>query len=686
MWLANCATTISPPLTVAAARSIDSTVFQLSAVPGKKPPPVHFFQAYQSRTGWTFTSDKPTWIEAPNLRTDKGIPVRTLVKDLDRKLRVTLYETTLPPRSIQVEQISSSLAYLFKADPDSTLQNTELTQNRILIFKPPQDTLRHWGLLFRSDTTLLFINIESKDPLAPEQIGKLEDIHMDFHPKNAGESSDSCLSTFRGALENTLGLKAIEDSNWAIALNHFQSALHLDSTNAAYLVNCAAIFQLRKDNLGGIDLLSNHLALVASSSELAGIMGAMNEELGRYMEAKSWALKALEGDPKNTEWLINLSDALWGLGERVHSKNVLLRRYAEKPDFRLSVYLASTFLGLEEYENAREVLVGTHQDTTPSPKSVEYYLRALAGLKQYETALDFTRELGATFPATSNNFLFKGICEFNLKLYRLAAASAKSALDLDPTNREAQQLSTQISALMGNRSNLILRMPITPLKTRGTLTAAKRLLTEGENANLASQSPLTLLSQNIAYAWAPKSRWKKTRHQFFYIHDARKLIRLSELTYEINPGYSRFFVNLFRLYDSGLKVMEEEKVGDFYVTKSHNTTLHPENLLVHLPIKTRPGVQYLEIVSTEESQLPVSEFPYLRYDNAFPFPILECSYEIMHPPKHLLISTFGESKIDSLSDRLIIRMEEPVAGFEDDFRPSNDEFGTGFSADRKSVV
>ncbi|HKP97857.1 MAG TPA: hypothetical protein VJ385_19120 [Fibrobacteria bacterium] len=658
----------------------DSTLFPVPSSRSAQSGPSRFFQEYQSRTGWTFTAVNPSWIEVPPERTDKGYPVRTLVRHEDRKLRVSLFETCLPKGRPLDRQTTAALAYLFKADPDSASENAEPPQARIFLFKPPQDTLKHWGMLMRVDTMLLFVNVESKTPLSRDLLGRLPDIRLDFLPRKRGTEPDSCLRTFRGAIENTLGLKAVEDSGWLAALKHFQTALELDTANAAYLVNCAAMFQVRKETLAGLDFLSRHPRLLTTSGELAGIMGSMFEELGRYQEAKEWALKALELDPENTEWLINLSDALWGLGERVHSKNVLLRRYGEKPTFRLSVYLASTYLGLEEYENARQVLVQAHADTVPSPKSVEYYLRALTGLKDYEGALDYARGLGDGFPATSNNFLFKGLCEFNLKLYRLAGQSARSSLELDPGNREAQQLATQVAALVGNRSNQILRTPIAPLKTKGSLAAAKALLQQPENLKLAAQYPITLLTQDIVYSWAPKTRWKKTRHQFFHIRDAKKLFRLSELTYELNPGYSRFYVNTFRLYDGNGKVMEDEKVGEFYVTKSHNTTLHPENLLVHLPLKTRPGVQYLETVTTEEAQLPVPEFPYLRYDHAFPFPVLDCSFEILHPPRHLLVSAFGEARIDSLPDRLLIRMGEPTPPFEENFRPNNDEVGTGFSA------
>ena len=620
----------------------------------------------------------PVWLEIPGERSGLGIPVRTLVRGKDRKLRVSLYETVWPKEPAQEQELRAALAYLFKADPDSTEAGEAPVPFRI--FRPPADTLTHWGLLLRNDSSLLFANLESKTPLPAEDLGRLPDLRLDIATARPGAAPDSCRLSFRAAIENTLGLKAVEDSNWALGLKHFQAALELDSANPSYLVNCAAMYQVSRENLEGIAFLSRHPRLLAASSELAGTLGALYEDLGRYQDAKEWAMKALDRDPGNVEWLINFSDALWGLGERVHSKSVLLKMYSEKRSFRLSVYLAQTYLGLEEYENARQVLVQAHADSAPTDKSVEYYLRALAGLKDYEGALAYARELGAAFPRASNIYLLKGNCEFNLKLYRQAGQSAKTALELDPANRDAQQLATQVAALVGNRSNLILRTPIAPLKTKAGVAAARELLQKPDNRELAAQYPLTLAMQDVVYSWSPKTRWKKTRHQIFHIRDARKLIRLSELTYELNPGYSRFFVNTFRLYDANLKRIEDEKVSDFYVTKSHNTTLHPENLLVHLPIKARPGVQWLESITTEEAQLPSGEFPYLRYDHAFPFPVLRCDFEILHPPKHLLLSAYGEARVDSLPDRILVRMDEPTPAFEENYRPSNDEIGTGFSA------
>lgn len=667
----------------------DTTVYALSkAVEDRKEVP-RYFESFRSGTGWRFAAERPAWIEAPDERSDAGLPVKTLVRAEGRKMRVTFYETAVPKSagaegSAAEAKIAEALAYLFKADPQQGVVPSGPPEARLYIFKPPApaagaDTLRHFGIMVRADSALLFVNVESKDPLPADKLGLLPDIRMDFARDEAPAEPERARNSFRAALENTWGLRAVEDSSWQKAMKHFQAALALDSV-PPYLMNCAAMYQVQKEDQAGIDFLTRYPALLASSGDVAGTMGALYEELGHYGEARLWALKALELDPENIEWLINLSDALWGLGERVHSKNVLLRSYAEKPTFRLSVYLASTYLGLEEYENAKQVLQQAHRDTTPTPKSVEYYLRSLSGLKEYEAALDFARELGEKFPSTTNNELLKAICEFNLKLYRLAAQSVKTSLDLDPTNREAQQLATQIASLMGGRSNLILRNPITPLKTRITPVTAKALLRNPEAQKWVAQFSMALLDQDIVFTWMPKARWKKTRHQIFHIRDPRKLIRLSELTYELMPGYSRFYVNAFRLYDANLKLLEQENVGDFYVTKNHNTTLHPENLLVHLPVKQRAGAQFLEVVTTEEAQLPATEFPYLRYENSFPFPVLKAEFEIVGPPRQLLLSTFGEAKVDSLPDRLIVRMDEPSPPFEEKFSPSTDEFGTGFSA------
>ena len=72
----------------------DSTLFHIPG-PGAGAQP-RFFREYRSRTGWNFAAVNPEWVEVPAERTERGYPVRTLVRKEDRKLRISFFETTLP--------------------------------------------------------------------------------------------------------------------------------------------------------------------------------------------------------------------------------------------------------------------------------------------------------------------------------------------------------------------------------------------------------------------------------------------------------------------------------------------------------------------------------------------------------------------------------------------------------------
>src|SRR3954462_12445952 len=61
----------------------DSTVFHVPSPESSKNGPVRTFQEYQSGTGWDFTATGPSWLEVPAEKSEKGYPVRTLVRNED---------------------------------------------------------------------------------------------------------------------------------------------------------------------------------------------------------------------------------------------------------------------------------------------------------------------------------------------------------------------------------------------------------------------------------------------------------------------------------------------------------------------------------------------------------------------------------------------------------------------------
>jgi tetratricopeptide (TPR) repeat protein len=585
-----------------------------------------------------------------------------------------LFEAEFPRGEFQPEKIDDALAYLFKVDPaDSAAPPPGFGGFRV--FLPPGNA-PHCGLLRLSDTNMVYLHLEGMDS---GRVCNAPGLSTAPHAGWGSPGGETARRRFLAALMNTVGMAALEDSSYKEAKRRFQQAAALDSLAPEYVANQAALHALRRDPAGGVALLLRHPALLDSSGQLCGILGAFYEELNRYSEARDWALKAVAKDADNIEWLINLSDALWGLGERVQSKNVLLRPYSQKPGFRLAIYLAATHLGLEEYENALAVLERAHADSAPTAKSSAYILRAYLGLKRFEDGLDFIRERGDLFAATSENLFLKAACEFNLRLYRQAQESVRQSLRLNASDREAQELQNRLAALLGDKSNRFLRARIAPLRT-GLSAAQVRKRIEDSTWEAGVAAPIILVTQQVVHQWTPKGRWKQTRHLFFLVPDGRKLIRHSELTFDLNPSFERFHVNRLQVYDSAWKPVYTGKLEDTYVTKNHNTTLHPENLLVHVALKRRPGKMYVEALVTREAQVLSPEYPYVRFEHHGGYPVLHSRFDLLHPPKNLLISPFGQVAMDTLPDRIVLTMETPAYPSEGRFAPDPEEFGSGFSA------
>lgn len=637
------------------------------------PAHVEFLSTGSGRT----TLPEGEWAASVPQSENPGWPRAVALRLPERRNRIAVFETRFARGAYTPKELDLALAFLFKLDASPLAP--EQRERNLRLYLPPSSPKNHLGLAQISDTSLSFFHVKTSDTALNASLLAWADTCGLSEPGNQGNAISR--NTFLAAVENTLGLKATEDSAYTEAAGHFQGAMALDSLNPRYLANRAAMDQAMKRTPDGIQRILSRASLLQDSraGDLFGVLGGLYEELGDYEKAKQCAVKALEKDPDNREWLINLSDALWGLGDRVQSKNVLLRRYAEKPDFRLLIYLAGTYLGLEEYENARSVLKQAQSVGSPDAKSVEYTLRAHIGLKDFAAAQDYANDLEDSLPETAMIRFLIGVTAFNLKQYRDALRQVRAALRLEPAMREAQELSTQITTLLGGKSNHILRTPLAPLKTTLHLREAPRKLKDSTLRPIIQAYPLTLMEQNIVYSWAPNTAWQKTRHQLFFIPDGRRLLQFSELNYELNPTSIRFYVNRFRLYDSLMRPLDDGKLRDFYVTGNHTTDMHPENLLVHLPIKAKSGPHFLEVMTTEAAQVGSGEFPYVRFEQQAVFPMVSTRFEILHPPANLLVSPRGDCHLDSLPDRLVLTMTKPVLPLDRSFFSTPPEFSTGFS-------
>ncbi|MFC1584770.1 transglutaminase domain-containing protein [Fibrobacterota bacterium] len=634
-----------------------------------------FFSDYKNRVGFHLSSGSNDWLAIPNKRSPQGLPVLTLIRASDKKVRLRVFDAHIDAQLTGESELDSVLAYLYKIEPHAAPSSH--TPYRVQVFRSSLNSAHHWALRLQSDSNLIVLYFEYKNQPA-DSPGILPGLNWSVE-KGSGQNPPKRESEiFQSAIFNTLGLMEVQDSNYQKAMTYFEQAFRLDSGYIPHLINITAMHQALNKTPLGIQFLKSRPARVRSSSQLSGILGALYEEVLQYESARDWAQHALSLDPANDEWLINLSDALWQLGERVLSKNVLLGRYHKNPTFRLAVYLANTHLGLEEYHHAKRVLEKAHQTHQPSEKSVEYILMSLNGLKDHAGALNYLRNYSRHHKITAPMYVQKATAELNLKFYLPAEFSAKKALEINPSSPDAKNLLTRINTLMGGKTNLIITDPIAPLAMNTSQSSLQELADAYSKENTLSSS-IVLLKRAALFKWLPGKKWKKTTQLLYYLPGRETLINFSELTFELNPSYSAFFVNHYRILDEHFNITDTRNSKDYYVTKIHNSTVHPENLLIHIPIKQRGKALYIDLLVTEESRQISLEFPYLKYQAKSAFPYFQNSHTIIQPPPDLNIHTYGEARIDTLPNSIQIDFLPSTHTTEEKFSPAYEEYGSGFS-------
>ncbi len=656
-------TSLKPPLIAPEEKPAQIKLETLSKAP--------FFSHYDNNTGLRFKSESEIWKELPNKRTYQGLPVKTLYLKDNPKVSLRLFNIQFSTPLPDSASLETALGYLFKIRPATGVSLNGPFKKRD--YESTLPSSQHCASIFTSSQNIMILyldgGINNSDHC--KLPGIISEVVEDTQPTTVSYPDSACQS----AIQSALGLILFQDSSYSKAMEYFQTAYQLDQHYAPNLLNICAVYQINNEETSAIQFLNTRLDFVEKNSALAGILGSLYEAKFQYQKAELWSRKALILDPDNVEWLINLSDALWQLGERVQSKIVLLDKYARDPGFRITVYLANTYLGLEEYSNAWDILEQIHSRHTPSTKSMEYAMRSLNGLKHFSQSLVFFQNMSSPDSINAKILVQKSLAEFNLKLYRQAHKTIKQALELETSNDEANELEAQISSVLGKRTNFMLRKPITPLKSY----KASKWLQRGPELSGSSTVKFALLEKEVLFKWEPNKKWHKTIHMLFDHKGGQGAPEHRELTFELNAAYSRFYVNQYYIYNTRGRLIDSLSLNDYYITRNHNSTLHPENLLIHLPVPSRKDSTYLRITLSEESRQPVNEFPFIKYISRSIYPILHNNFEVIAPPAGLNIFTFGNVSVDTSSSAFVFNLPPDTFAFTERFSPSYDEYGSGFS-------
>lgn len=240
----------------------------------------------------------------------------------------------------------------------------------------------------RDEATLLqeLYQLLSNNQL-PEAIAKIESILTE-------ESS--------AAMDYTLGNLKFQAGQSAAAINAYKAAiLKFPSFLRAY-ANLGRIYVQEGRYEEALPMLTKALELGSVESDLFGLIGFINLNLGNYDSAISAYEMARMLNPSSKDWQVGLVQALLmseQFGKAVPSLRELLELYPDETRFYLN--LANAYLGLQDYTNTSGILEIVRRMGTASSGSLSLLADIYMNQQLYQLALPVYLEAfdrGENFP------------------------------------------------------------------------------------------------------------------------------------------------------------------------------------------------------------------------------------------------------------------------------------------------
>lgn len=606
----------------------------------------------------------------------KNIPLQPSLSfqyKLDTNLRMHVLNLPLEKESPLHSKpwVDSALTYLFK------VKATSISHDSGLIYKSPQSKFSriYLGEKHSNIQSLSIYEEPNRWVLFAREFREPQKNLPPFYPFTL--SIDPALNEVNSgqdnlaSLYNAVGLFQVQDSNYIQASHFFKKAHDLAPHQPLFLENLVAMQEAQGQVLLGIDLLEKNGSLTKSSARLSGILGNLYEQTRQYEKAYTWSLRAFELDSQQIEWLINISDALWQLDQKLASKNILLQNPQFKNSFRYQVYLAGTYLGLEDYAASLRSLELAHSMEPPTTLSSEYMLVTLNGLGRYQDALAFTFK----YPSgeKSDRWWFqKATAEFNLNRYTVAEKSLQKALKLSPYDGNIKTLLGKIQTILGVPSKVLLSNSISPVEKFEPPQLQSIINEELKKENQTQPQMLSMYSQ---LKLEEKKPWKKSTRIDFYVSSDSLFHRLPEWNIPINPNYSEISIHEITYLNENFKKISSENSKNSYLTLNHDPRIHPENLLVHIPFNPPKGTRLVSIFFTEKAKLEDQTIPYIEEGTYLRYTPMSHRLVIEGKRNQLNLVYKGNISVDSSDQRLQIDFKPGLAYGRMAYAPAYDEYG-----------
>ena len=488
--------------------------------------------------------------------------------------------------------------------------------------------------------------------------------------------NDKKQNKFNAAVMSQVGILRLLEDQPLVALSYFERANKMDPDEPLYLINCGFVYQMKELYGPGIAYFTSQMPLVRKNGKLLSILGEMYEVLFDYSHARECAEAALQFTPNNPEYVINLSDALWGLGQRHQSLVVVQRLFDTQPSSRLGVYLAKTYMGLDQYAEAVEILYGIRGRFGMSKDLGETLMDALVFLGRYEEARAISEE---TLLKDKNDYklwTMHGKILFYSHNYREAEKALTKALSLKPDNEDAKSYLSATKAFLGKADNRTLQKPITPVEER-TANLKSLLRPKAKQEAVDGDFPAVMHYRKEALKAEKNQPWVKSEEMLLEILDTRGAAIYREFTFDFLPGYDRIYLNALEVYDSNWNLKQKASLNGAYITYATEIGGKNESQMAHFPLSELAPGDFVYLQFSRTNLEAKGMIPYTDFMTGKDIPVGETSFRVYADTNAYTTEEYGPLERENIKGGREWKMELPVVIRKELYMPVYRDFGAG---------
>ena len=490
--------------------------------------------------------------------------------------------------------------------------------------------------------------------------------------KNFDKNGNAKINRFSARLVNQIGLLRLVEDKPIEALSYFERANTMDLSDTLYLMNCGFVYQLKNLYGPGIAHFESQMNLVEQSGKLLFILSAMHKSLYNFKKTKEYSELALKKMPHDEEAAINLSDALWGLGQRASSLEIAQTLYEKQPTERLGIYVARTFMGLNRYSEAADLLMDTKKQFGASSRLAVVYAEILLFLNRYGEALSISEEALLKDRKNADLLIAKGKSLFYLRNYKAAEQTFNQALAVKSESEDAKSYLSASKAFLGKADIKAIQKAIEPIEAKPA--DIKKLVLDSLSKEKKYPVAAHYLQESVKVG--PGQPWVSTEQRFLQVLNTAGVQLFSELVIDFLPGVDRIYINALDVYDSTLKLKYSWNPKSGYITYATASAHSSEAQTAHLPLQLAVG-DFIYYMASRTSIKADGSVPYTHYKFSREYPVGKSIFKVYADTTKILFDEYGDIERTGFLNGIEWRQDNPVIIHKEPYMPAYKDFGSG---------